>query len=945
MRRTTPTDVDEIASLRRQAGVCGLVAKLARAFLGGVCIALVCASAALAAGAPVVEEQWVTHVTDTSATLHAKINPEEASTTYRFEYASSEAALLNGEGKPVPTPPVEGAAGEGTTGVAVEVTVRELTAKASYWYRVVADGSGQTLGCRQGEACDSFTTQPASREEALPDHRMWQLVSPPNVDLSPSEPAGGIIQSSKDGHAITYLSLDPSEANPAGNANYSQVLSVRGQDGVWSSRDLATPHEESTAVAFSGQEYRFFSSDLSVGLVEPRGTGPSGENAQGAALLSPAASEKTVYLRALEPFSPGGQGVYDDSVESGDYLPLVTACPVIGQPCAPAVEAYADAPPGAKFGGPNQLSFKGATSDLRHVVLLSEVPLTEEKTPNGETVTGGGLYEWSGGKLQLISVLPDGAQAERPGFLGRTESYDVGGAISRDGSRVVWTEASGGAKNLYVRDMVTGETVQVDVPETGAKGGIGAAEFQYATEDGSRIFFTDTARLTTDATPGEPEKEPDLYECVLMEEEQDGKRVLRCKLHDLTVDDSGHADVLAWRSEGAIIGVGGDGSDAYFVANGVLTEAPNSVGEKAAPGSCRGITSPPNATCNLYVVHYDDSTGEWEPPVFVAALSSQDASDWAGTTEITGNLQEMTARVSPNGRYLAFMSAESLTGYDNRDVNSGERDSEVFLYDASANRLVCASCNPTGERPVGVFDSVNANDGTGLLVDTPGVLDEHWLSGVLPGWTAMENAAARYQPRYLSNEGRLFFDSPDALAPEATNGLMNVYEYEPPGAAGGSCERAGVSFDERTGGCVALVSSGSSTRESVFLDASESGDDVFFLSVAKLVEADKGSGLALYDAHVCNASVPCVPETAPPSACGTADACRAAPSPQPAVFGAPSSSTFAGPGNIAPSPAAAVKPTPKTVKCPKGKHLNHHKCEKTKHKKKTKAKKSAKGRK
>ncbi len=40
----------------------------------------------------------------------------------------------------------------------------------------------------------------------------------------------------------------------------------------------------------------------------------------------------------------------------------------------------------------------------------------------------------------------------------------------------------------------------------------------------------------------------------------------------------------------------------------------------------------------------------------------------------------------------------------------------------------------------------------------------------------------------MSNSGRLFFDSPDALVPQDINGLEDVYEYEPTGE--GSCTEA-----------------------------------------------------------------------------------------------------------------------------------------------------------
>ena len=74
-----------------------------------------------------------------------------------------------------------------------------------------------------------------------------------------------------------------------------------------------------------------------------------------------------------------------------------------------------------------------------------------------------------------------------------------------------------------------------------------------------------------------------------------------------------------------------------------------------------------------------------------------------------------------------------------------------------------------------------------------------------------------------------------------------------------------------------LVSSGSSGEESAFLDASEGGGDVFFLSSARLVAGDTGSALAVYDAHVCSVSEPCAGEVAAAASCDTADSCRAAP--------------------------------------------------------------------
>jgi hypothetical protein len=260
------------------------------------------------------------------------------------------------------------------------------------------------------------------------------------------------------------------------------------------------------------------------------------------------------------------------------------------------------------------------------------------------------------------------------------------------------------------------------------------------------------------------------------------------------------------------------------------------------------------------------------------------------------------------------MSERSLTGYDNIDANGGVPDEEVFLYDAtrpvSPGNPVCASCDPTGARPVGVFDSGEA---PGLLVDRRGAWGGHWLAGSIPGWTSVSLGDAFYQSRYLSDSGRLFFDSADALVPQDTHGVENVYEYEPEGE--GSCQRSSETFSEKSVGCVSLISSGTSSEESAFLDASESGNDVFFLTASQLVPQDVEGGLAVYDAHVCGAEgVACAAAAgSSPPPCTTADSCRPAPSPQPAIFGASGSATFSGAGNLAPPPTPIAKPRPKPL--------------------------------
>ncbi len=863
--------------------------------------------------APTVVEESVLNVSTTSATLHACVNPNNSEPTYKFELGTQIPYTTS-------IPAVPGSTGScfGGVGVRLEAHVQNLSADTLYDYRAVAvAGTETTNGIGQ-----KFTTQSAAGALTLPDGRAWELVSPATKDgalIPPFQEGGEVIQAAENGGAITYTSVGPVEA-AAGNSNETQVLSVRQADGGWSSQDISTAHKVATNIAYqaTGQEYKYFSSELASAFVEPFEE-PAIEQPGKATRLSPEASELTVYLRANIPFSPGGQGIYGETVAQGSYLPLVTGCPALGEQCKPSLEEYANVPPGTEFGG--KIFFEGATTDLDHIIIHSlGVPLTA-KTPEGNATSGGGMWEWAGGQLQIVSVLPSGEQG-RPAYLGGREGYNARGAISSDGSRIVWSTA----QHLYMRDVSNDQTVQLDAFQGGG-GENFSPDFQFADSDGSKVFFTDEAKLTAGSTAAE--EEPDLYECAIVEG-LDGE--LSCILSDLTVDLGGHASVQG--KPGVVLAGSDDSSYIYFVAKGKLTKT----GEKNVQGEEAEVGED-----NLYMLHYDEEKEEWEPPVFIAVLSEEDSNDWGGQKGIPGDLEGVTSRVSPNGRYLVFMSDQRLTEYNNADASSGEAEEEVYLFTAASDRLVCVSCNPTGERPAGVLDSIKANGGETLLVDGQKNWLERGLAGSVPGWTAMKSKVARYQSRYLSNDGRVFFDSADTLVPQDTNGRVDVYEYEPANVGGErNCKESSSTFSELTDGCVALISSGSSNEESVFLDASGTGpggeeaEDVFFLTSAPLVPADKDTAFDVYDARVCSGSTPCSPEVVLPPSCATESSCKAAPSPQPSIFGASGSATFSGTGNLAPLPSSTVPI------CSKGKKLSHGKCirVKIKNKKKAKARKA-----
>jgi hypothetical protein len=869
------------------------------------------------AAPPTVEKEEVSDVTGDSATLEAVINPRseesEEATSYWFEYGpcASLSACPTAQRTQVATLPPSF-----NVDTVTPVNVQGLVADTLYSYRVAA-GNGHENGRREKTIYGperTFTTQNRG-EFTLPDGREWEMVSPPlkhgaeleaPIDESPAQAAAA-------GDAMVFSVHSPTEAAPDGYSGTVQVLSVRGASG-WSSEDLALPHETvAVQPAGKGAEVRVFSDDLSHAIVQPFDQFVACHSAEGAPqpCLSEEASEQTAFLRT-------------DYMNTDPAQPCVPPAMHCYQPLVTDEAPYADdtASPFVPFsehgeGGP---TFLDASPNLEHVVLESTVALT--------TPASGGLYEWSADKapseqLAPVSILPATEEEVEKGERGRPAGGELGNhdenmrnAISDDGQRVFWSTSGGEVGALYVRDVGKGETLLVAAGRE--------VEFQDASSDGSRVFYSEGNSL---------------WECAIVEVE--GK--LQCV----------KTEIATGLANGLIPGISEDGEWVYFVSSSALAEG------RPVAGAVEGQP-------NLYVRHEDRTS-------LVAVLSSEDSPDW--TTNGGKSLTELTARVSPNGQWLAFMSQQELTGYDNRDAVSGTLDEEVYLYDGETGKLVCASCNPSGARPVGA--EISEAEGYGAVVDgDPWNSYRGRLAADVPGWNPDGGAGSHsvYQPHYLSNSGRLFFNARDPLVSQAVNNNWDVYEYEPENVPEGSryaCSAAmasgsevfkpGARFEveidgtkekgEEGSGCVALISSGESPQQSGFLDASESGGDVFFMTTARLSPKDIDNAYDVYDAHECTSESLCTPPAvAVPPPCDTEASCKASQTPQPAIFGAPASATFFGPGNLAP---AAAKPVVKSLTraqklalalkaCRKKPAKRRAKCEATAHRSYGTARKSAK---
>lgn len=218
----------------------------------------------------------------------------------------------------------------------------------------------------------------------------------------------------------------------------------------------------------------------------------------------------------------------------------------------------------------------------------------------------------------------------------------------------------------------------------------------------------------------------------------------------------------------------------------------------------------------------------------------------------------LSVEVTPDGHSIVFTIEESKFYPGLSESNYVER---VDVYDADTETLYCASCT------------------------------SHGTLGRLP----MTNSENVYQPRWMSSNGaHAFFVTREGLVPQDTNETQDVYEWERPGVGGCS---------ESTG-CVYLLSAGTSVAHSAFLDASESGNDVFIVTRSNLAGNDEDGLNDIYDVRVGQ------PKSAPPACTGTG--CQGLPS-APPIFATPSSVTFEGVGNFS-SSVQSEKANTKTSK-------------------------------
>jgi hypothetical protein len=618
--------------------------------------------------------------------------------------------------------------------------------------------------------------------ELLPDCRAYELVTPPYKE-------GGTV-------------------NPFAVSEFGS-RAVGGSFGVFdhAEGDPLDPQVEGAAYLFSREVSGWSASPLE----------PSEKQYQSTAIMLDVGSEFSASLWAIGTLDQA-LGVVDLYIRGEDGS-LVK----IGSPTSTV-----------NVNNETQYQYLGASGDLSHV--LFEVRGGGFRWPFDHTVGGGSLYEYVGtGNAAPLLVGVDGGRestnliSECGTRLGSGVAFQPFGsmynAISADGSRVFFT-ALGGHSNpcsgaqppvdeLLVREeFLPGQLRTVPVSESSlgycaeSPASCRDAEFEGASLDGSKAFFTSTQLLTEGASE-DPEEADSATQGCSQTAGPGG-----CNLYEYESEAGGGHRLVAVSSgspEPRVQGVARiseDGSHVYFVARGALAKASNSRGEEAREGAD-----------NLYLFERDARYPAGHT-AFIVTLPPSDGAIWAHT-------DNRPVQSSRDGRFLVFTSLADLTHEEDT-----EGIAQVYRYDAQSGELARVSIgqggyNDNGRRPV--YDASIAIGPAGAS---------------LPYAYASNDSPVATGGALAPDDGTVFFASPTALTPQALSDrvnplghpIPNIYEY-----------RGGMAYLISDGRDISTVHASAGVH---LLGESASGADVFFTTSDPLVPRDGDTQQDIYDARV-----------------------------------------------------------------------------------------------
>jgi hypothetical protein len=432
--------------------------------------------------------------------------------------------------------------------------------------------------------CVAFGVVPASASAA----RHFEKVSPADKGLGDIVGDGATTVASRFGDAVAFNSRTPfGDTVGSGTVGQTQYV-ARRSDEAWVVHAITpTPRPDARQSFLAATLLQLYSEDLRTAIM------------------------RAYDLPAVTDDTPLRNNIYVEDTATRALEPVT-----VSQVEPPTIFDFIDYP---------GTGFWGFSADARHVAFVTPTQFLPDAAPGVPNV-----YKWDDGVLSVASVLPDGTVAAN----GADTPVNLRGAMSADGSRLLFTASTGGNPQLYL-EIDGGRTAwvsqtELDPLDPNYQPDPTNVQVMGMTPDGRSVFFaTDTPLVPADTNGG-----TDLYRYTDSESPASDSNLTMISQDG----DFGGGDLL---------GMSDDGERVYY-----RTQFPRTV--------------------------------LWDHGA-ASLIDTGGIGAGLGLTASPG-----LARVSPDGMFLAVVTDGALVP---GKVTNGHR--EMYLYSLRDRTFTCASC-PSG---------------------------------------------------------------------------------------------------------------------------------------------------------------------------------------------------------------------------------------------------------
>jgi hypothetical protein len=469
---------------------------------------------------------------------------------------------------------------------------------------------------------------------------------------------------------------------------------------------------------------------------------------------------------------------------------------------------------------------------------------TQEKLAATDTDPFFDVYERSGSTTSQISTGPAGGNGVFvPTYQGA--SADGTHVFFETGEPLVASDTDDGCDDMDGKvgncdDVYERSGDTTTLVSTGPAGGNGTsnARFRGVSASGTRVFFTTREQLTSSDT----DNSIDIYEraggtTTLVSTGPSGGNGAFEPIYRAISRDGTH---VVFETGESLVGADTDSAtDVYDRSDGTTTLVSTgpSGGNGASDASYRGST--PDGSHAFFETPERLTSGDTDSSVDVYDRSG-------GTTTLVskgpaggnGAPDALYQGSSQGGTHVFFQTIERLV--------AGDTDSASDIYDGSGGTATLVSTGPIGGNGgadalfqgnsadgshvfVGTTESLATGDADGRfdIYDRVGVTTTLVTTGPIGGSGAFDAFF-----RDASRDGsRVFFESPEALTSDDTNGLSDLYER-----AGGATTRVSIG--------------GTGISQATFIAADQDASRVFFGTGEKISSADTDSVSDIYVARL-----------------------------------------------------------------------------------------------